>query len=127
MSTYSKIIAGCMSWGAWGRQFSTQEMITQIKTTLESGITTFDHADIYGAGHCETLFGEFLTELTRHSSVSREQLIITSKAGIKTNPQHYDFSPQYLLNSVDASLKRLNTDYLDMFLLHRPDYLFNAE
>ena len=46
MSRYSKIIAGCMSWGAWGRQFSTQEMISQIKITLESGITTFDHADI---------------------------------------------------------------------------------
>jgi predicted oxidoreductase len=98
-----------------------------LRAAIEAGYNHFDQADIYGDGHCETLFGEFLTELTNNSSVSREQLIITSKAGIKTNPQHYDFSRQHLINSVDASLKRLNTDYLDMFLLHRPDYLFNAE
>jgi predicted oxidoreductase len=123
----SRLIYGCMRIAGDNTQVDKTKGKLALRAAIEAGYNHFDQADIYGGGHCETLFGEFLTELTSNSSVSREQLIITSKAGIKTNPQHYDFSPQYLLNSVDASLKRLNTDYLDMFLLHRPDYLFNAE
>ena len=123
----SRLIYGCMRIAGDNTPSDRSKGKLALKAAIEAGYNHFDHADIYGGGHCETLFGEFLTELTSNSAVSREQLIITSKAGIKTNPQHYDFSPQYLLNSVDASLKRLNTDYLDMFLLHRPDYLFNAE
>ncbi len=98
-----------------------------LRAAIEAGYNHFDHADIYGDGHCESLFGELLTELTKETPTIREQLIITSKAGIKRDPQHYDFSDDYLTKSVDKSLKRLNVDYLDMFLLHRPDYLFNAE
>tara|TARA_R110001583_G_scaffold82363_2_gene218590 strand:- start:62 stop:559 length:498 start_codon:yes stop_codon:yes gene_type:complete len=75
----------------------------------------------------ESLFGELLTELNKETPAIREQLIITSKSGIRSTPQHYDFSRKYLISSVEDSLKRLNTDYLDLFLLHRPDYLFNAE
>ena len=123
----SRLIYGCMRIAGDNTPVDKTKGKLALRAAIEAGYNHFDQADIYGGGHCETLFGEFLTELTSNSSVSREQLIITSKAGIKTNPQHYDFSPQYLLNSVDASLKRLNTDYLDMFLLHRPDYLFNAE
>lgn len=93
-----------------------------IRAALEAGYNHFDHADIYGGGHCESLFGEVLSK----SPTLREQLIITSKAGIRSEPQRYDFSHEYLVNSVEGSLKRLKTDYLDIFLLHRPDYLFNA-
>ena len=98
-----------------------------IRAALGAGYTHFDHADIYGDGHCESLFGELLTELKKETPVLREQLIITSKAGIRPDPKRYDFSEKYLISSVENSLKRLNTDYLDLFLLHRPDYLFNAE
>jgi len=98
-----------------------------IRAALDAGYTHFDHADIYGDGHCESLFGELLTELKKETPAIREKLIITSKAGIRRDPQHYDFSKSYIVNSVESSLQRLNTDYLDMFLLHRPDYLFNAE
>lgn len=98
-----------------------------IRAALEAGYTHFDHADIYGDGHCESLFGEILTELKQETPALREQLIITSKAGIRSDPQRYDFSEKYLISSVENSLKRLKIDCLDMFLLHRPDYLFNAE
>ncbi len=98
-----------------------------IRAALDAGYTHFDHADIYGDGQCESLFGELLTELTKETPALREQLIITSKAGIRSDPQRYDFSAKYLISSVENSLKRLNIDCLDMFLLHRPDYLFNAE
>ena len=98
-----------------------------IRAALDAGYTHFDHADIYGDSHCESLFGELLTELNKESPALRDQLIITSKAGIRRDPQRYDFSTKYLITSVENSLKRLNIDYLDMFLLHRPDYLFNAE
>jgi predicted oxidoreductase len=98
-----------------------------LRAALDAGYTHFDHADIYGDGHCESLFGELLTELKKETPALREQLIITSKAGIRRDPQRYDFSPDYLTTSVEDSLKRLNIDCLDMFLLHRPDYLLNAE
>ncbi len=123
----SRLIYGCMRISGDNTAADKSKGKMALRAAIEAGYNHFDHADIYGGGNCETLFGEFLTELTTNSSLSREKLIITSKAGIKTNPQHYDFSHQYLVNSVENSLKRLNTDYLDMFLLHRPDYLFNAE
>lgn len=93
-----------------------------IKTAIEAGYNHFDHADIYGDGECEKLFGEII----KQSPSLRENIIITSKAGIRRTPQRYDFSREYLINSVEGSLNRLNTDYLDLFLLHRPDYLFDA-
>ena len=98
-----------------------------IRAALDVGYTHFDHADIYGDGHCESLFGELLKELIKESPTIRDRLIITSKAGIRHNPKRYDFSEKHLTSSVENSLKRLNIDCLDMFLLHRPDYLFNAE
>lgn len=97
-----------------------------IQAAIEAGYNHFDHADIYGSGECESLFGELLKESPR----LRDHMIITSKAGIRVannrSPQYYDFSNRYLTQQVETSLKRLNTDYLDLFLLHRPDYLFNA-
>lgn len=100
-----------------------------IRAALEAGYNHFDHADIYGDGECESLFGELLSE----SPSLRDNMILTSKAGIRLgnlpntgDPKCYDFSHDYLISQVEASLKRLNTEYLDLFLLHRPDYLFNA-
>ena len=93
MSKYSKIIAGCMSWGAWGKQFSTQEMITQINITLASGITTFDHADIYGDYTTENEFGHAFSK----SSIERESIQLISKCGI-----------QYVGGTRDNSIKYYN-------------------
>ena len=98
-----------------------------IRAALDVGYTHFDHADIYGDGHCESLFGKLFKELIKESPTIRERLTITSKAGIRQSPKRYDFSEKHLTSSVENSLKRLNIDCLDMFLLHRPDYLFNAE
>jgi len=100
-----------------------------IRAAIDAGYNHFDHADIYGGGASESLFGEVLKE----SPELRENLIITSKAGIRPKnddnsyaPTRYDFSEKYILDSVDGILARLQIECLDMFLLHRPDYLFNA-
>ena len=100
-----------------------------IRAALDAGYNHFDHADIYAGGECESLFSEVLAE----SPGLREQIIITGKCGIRlagepedSSPQRYDFSYQYIVDSVEASLQRLGSSYLDLLLLHRPDYLFNA-
>ena len=128
MRRYSKIIAVCMSWGAWGRQFSTQEMISQIKITLESGITTFDHADIYGEYTTEQEFGKAFS----NSGVERDKIQLISKCGIQHDGgtrdntiKHYNYSKEYIIWSVEKSLKDLQTDYLDLLLLHRPSPLMH--
>ncbi|MCP4326652.1 MAG: aldo/keto reductase [Alteromonadales bacterium] len=125
--TSSRLIYGCMRIAGGNTPADKVKGKLALRAALEAGYNHFDHADIYGGGHCESLFGEFLTELKQETPNIREQLIITSKAGIRRDPQRYDFSPEYLTSSVENSLKRLNVEYLDMFLLHRPDYLFNAE
>lgn len=101
-----------------------------IRAAIDAGFTLFDHADIYGGGECEALFGEVLQE----TSELREQIIIASKCGIRfagepqaEDPARYDFSPSHITRSVEASLQRLGVERLDLFLLHRPDYLMNAE
>jgi len=101
-----------------------------VLAAVEQGYTLFDHADIYGNGACEELFGELLAE----SAGLREQVLITSKCGIRfagtpteDSPQRYDFSADYINKSVEGSLRRLRVEQLDLFLLHRPDYLMHAE
>ncbi len=101
-----------------------------IRAAIEAGYNHFDHADIYGGGVSESLFGELLTE----SPELRDSMIITSKAGIRPRsdeadyaPTRYDFSQKYLLESVEGSLQRLGIEQLDMFLLHRPDFLMDAK
>ena len=129
-SKYSRIIAGCMSWGSWGKQFSTEEMIQQLNLTLEAGITTFDHADIYGDYTTETQFGKAL----KKSKVERENIQLISKCGIQyvgttrsNKIKHYNYSKDYILWSVEQSLKKLETDYLDLLLLHRPSPLMHPD
>lgn len=119
----SRLIYGCMRIAGDNSTQDRAKGKLAIKAALNAGYNHFDHADIYGGGECESLFGELLAE----SPSLRDDIIITSKAGIRRDPQRYDFSQEYLTSSVENSLKRLNTDYLDLFLLHRPDYLMDAQ
>ncbi|MBU9713567.1 aldo/keto reductase [Evansella tamaricis] len=94
-----------------------------VQTALENGANFFDHADLYGAGECEEIFAEAV-----HMNESvREKLILQSKCGIRPDKGMFDFSKEHILDSVDNILKRLKTDYLDVFLLHRPDTLMEPE
>lgn len=93
-----------------------------VRGALELGLNFFDHADIYGGGKCEEIFGEIL----KNNPGLREQILIQSKAGICPGVM-YDNSAEYLVNAVDGILKRLHTEYLDVFLIHRPDALAEPE
>jgi predicted oxidoreductase len=91
-----------------------------VKRAIENGINFFDHADIYGAGKSEVLFGEVL----KRNPQMREKIIIQTKCGICKG--YYDSSLEHILESVDKSLERLNTNYLDILLIHRPDTLMDV-
>jgi len=130
LNSFSKIIAGTMTWGSWGKQLSKGEKIDLIKHCLEIGITTFDHADIYGGYTNETDFGEAFST----SAVSRENVQLISKCGIQyvceardNKIKHYNYSKEYIIWSAEESLRNLKTDYLDLFLLHRPSPLMQPE
>lgn len=128
-TTLSPVIAGTMNWGVWDKKLNTQEMIHLINICIENKITTFDHADIYGGYTTEEQFGKAFDE----SKISREKLQLISKCGIqlegtRTNKiKHYDYSKEYIIWSVENSLKNLQTDYLDVLLLHRPSPLMVAD
>lgn len=113
----SQIIYGCMRISSLSK--STAEKL--IGTALDCGINMYDHADIYGAGKSEEVFGQAVKTL----NVKREDIIIQSKCGIRKG--YFDSSLKHIMQSVEASLKRLDTDYLDMLLIHRPDALANPE
>jgi predicted oxidoreductase len=122
----SRLSYGCMRIsGTWDPKEYTKVHEAAGKkavyAAVESGYTLFDHADIYGAGTCETLFGEVLKE----SPGLRKKILIASKCGIRDDV--WDFSAKHILWSCDQSLKRLKTDYMDLYQLHRPDYLANPE
>lgn len=108
------IALGCMRLTALDEQ-GTQRY---VRTALDLGANFFDHADIYGGGACEELFGKAI------AGIPRDQLIIQSKCGIVPG-KRYDFSKEYILNAVDGILQRLGIDYLDALLLHRPDALMD--
>lgn len=110
----SRVALGCMRIA----NKSTDEVEELVKTALDLGINFFDHADIYGGGQSEQVFGEVL----QRNPGLREKMIIQTKCAIVPG-KRYDFSKEHILNSVDASLKRLQTDYVDILLLHRPDAL----
>lgn len=90
-----------------------------IKASLDVGINFFDHADIYGAGKSEEVFAGSVKRL----GLKRDSMLLQSKCGIRNQVGMFDFSRDHILASVDGILKRLNTDYLDVLLLHRPDAL----
>lgn len=110
------IAIGCMRLNG----LSKQELETYIKTTLDIGLNFYDHADIYGGGACETAFAD---AIGMNASI-REKMILQSKTSIVPGVC-YNASKQYVRNSVDGILKRLQTDYLDFLLLHRPDALLD--
>lgn len=128
---FSSPIAGSMRWGVWGAQFSTEEYAGMIDACLQNGITSFDHADIYGDYTTEEEFGEVL----KGNSSLRQQMQIITKCGIqmiaKARPAHeiksYNTSRQHIIASAERSLKNFNTDYLDVLLIHRPDPLMHPE
>lgn len=126
----SPIIAGTMNWGAWQANFNTAQMAELIKSCVEFGITTFDHADIYGGYTTEAEFGAGFSK----SGIKREDIQLISKCGIQhvlgnrnNKIKHYDYSKDYIIKSVEGSLKNLQTDYLDILLLHRPSPLMQAD
>ncbi len=92
-----------------------------VQTALEIGANFFDHADIYGGGECEEIFADAI----HMNDDIREKIFLQSKCGIRKGM--FDFSKEHILESVDGILKRLNTDYLDVLLLHRPDALVEPE
>lgn len=112
------VALGCMRI----KDVSLKEAENLIHTSLELGCNFFDHADIYGGGECESFFADAL-----HMSPSiREKLLLQSKCGIVPGVM-YDFSKEHILTSVDGILRRLQTDYLDVLVLHRPDALMEPE
>lgn len=113
----SRLILGCMRMA--GKTVNEAKEI--IETAFELGINHIDHADIYGVGASEEIFAEAL----KLTNIKREELIIQSKCGIKKG--EFDFSYEYIMESVEGILKRLDTSYLDILLLHRPDTLMEPE
>jgi len=113
----STISLGCMRMN----NLSVKDAGTVIQTALDAGINFFDHADMYGGGESERIFAEAF----QSTFVPREDIYLQSKTGIRDG--YFDFSKEHILQSVDGSLQRLNTDYLDVLLLHRPDTLFEPE
>lgn len=114
----SAVALGCMRLTS----LTAKEAAAYMETALSMGVRFFDHADIYGGGDCERLFADALAQ----TSIQREDIWVQSKCAIVPGVM-YDFSKEHILNSVDGILKRLNTDYLDSLLLHRPDALMEPE
>ena len=113
----SEISLGCMRIAG----MSKQEIAALVHTAMDEGINFFDHADIYGGGQSEAKFAEAL----EMNAGLREKMLLQSKCGIRQG--FWDFSKAHILEAVDGSLMRLQTDYLDVLLLHRPDALVEPE
>ena len=112
------VTLGCMRLEA----LNVSEAAKYLEKSVSLGIDFFDHADIYGQGRCETLFSKALAE----TQLKREDLWIQSKCGIVSGVC-YDFDKEHILKATDGILKRLNVEYLDSLLLHRPDALMEPE
>jgi predicted oxidoreductase len=113
----SEISLGCMRISG----MSNQEIARLVNTSLDEGINFFDHADIYGGGKSEAKFAEAM----KMTPSLRQKMLLQTKCGIRQG--YYDFSKEHILEAVDGSLKRLQTDYVDVLLLHRPDALVEPE
>lgn len=126
----SRLVYGCMRIFGDGSVSDQQKGKIAIQTAFDEGFNHFDHADIYGNGKCEELFAAVLNDIPG----MREKICITSKCGIRGkdnphqgDPARYDFSKDYIIKSTESSLLRLEIETLDILLLHRPDFLMNAE
>ena len=119
----SAIVMGCMR--------IADKPLTQVERVIfeamKAGVNTFDLADVYGGGDCEKIFGVAIKDL----GVPRKDFILQTKCGIRKNGNgkivRFDFTKEHIINSVEGSLKRLNTEYLDVLLLHRPDTLVEPD
>lgn len=127
---FSNPTQGCMTWGKWGKKFSKKAYQQQIETCLTHGVSSFDHADIYGSYSTEAEFGEAFSQM----NLKRDEIQLISKCGIQLegpprNPKvkHYQYDASYIIKSVEQSLQYLQTDYLDLFLLHRPSPLMQVD
>jgi predicted oxidoreductase len=128
---FSRVVFGVMKWGVWGHRLNTGQMQSLIEQSVDYGVTTFDHADIYGHYTTEADFGKALQQ----SPGLRKKIQIVTKCGIKlvtpNRPAHkiksYDTSKEYILYSAEQSLKQLHTDYIDLFLIHRPSPLMQPD
>ncbi|MGY3725288.1 Predicted oxidoreductase [Granulicatella balaenopterae] len=112
-----RIGLGCMRMA----QLEVHEAVEVLEQALELGINFFDHADIYGDGESERIFGAAMKRM----NIPRESILVQSKCGICQG--YYDFSKEHIVASVDETLHRLQMDYLDVLVLHRPDVLMDPE
>lgn len=127
----SDIVVGTMRWGQWGAKMTTSEYEAMIDSALELGFSTFDHADIYGDHTTEAEFGAAIG----NKSSLRSKIELVTKCGIlrvcDNKPEHYikayDSSKAHILQSAEDSLRNLQTDYIDVLLLHRPDVLMDPD
>lgn len=126
----SRLAYGCMRIAGDGSRGGQDAGKRAIHAAVDAGYTVFDHADIYGDGMCESLFGEVL----RESPSLRDAILIIDKCGIRfagsgspDSPARYDSSPSHIVSSVEASLQRLGAEQIDVLLLHRPDYLMQPD
>jgi predicted oxidoreductase len=131
----SRLAYGCMRIsGVWERARFTPEHEAAgrgaVLAAYEAGYRHFDHADIYGNGVCEEIFGRVLRDVTG----MRDRILLASKCGIRwrgepvaSAPHRWDFSKSHILESCEASLRRLGTDRLDLYMLHRPDFLADPQ
>ncbi|TGK42296.1 aldo/keto reductase [Leptospira andrefontaineae] len=129
--SFSRLVYGCWRLHMDPKGSSSDRILEKIEVCLESGIDTFDHADLYGEYGNEEKFGIVL----KSRPDLKEKIKIVTKAGIQLpgpnrqgiSVKHYDTSGKYLTSSVENSLKKLNVDKIDLFLIHRPDPLMNAD
>lgn len=126
----SPVIAGTMNWGTWDKNLNTTQMSNLIQVFLENKVSSFDLADIYGGYTTEASFGKALEK----TKTDRTKLQLISKCGIQyvaesreNKIKHYQYDKDYIIWSVENSLKNLRTDYLDILLLHRPSPLMEAD
>ena len=115
----SAIILGCMRMPA----LSVNDAEKMIQTAMSLGVNFFDNATCYTAGEAEARFGDAFAQ----SGIPREDVIIQSKCGLNFERSEFDWTKENILSSVDDSLRRMRTDYLDVLLLHRPDLIFDPE
>lgn len=123
-----RIIAGTMKWGVGGKNLPNKQLAELIAYYVEQGVSLFDCADIYGNFSTEQAVGEAL----KASAIERSSIQLISKCGIQAQSEqrgvkvkHYNYDAHYILQQVEQSLNKLNTDYLDVLLLHRPSPLMD--
>lgn len=126
----SPVIAGTMNWGTWDKNLTSTQIANLIEVFIQNKITSFDLADIYGGYTTEASFGKALEK----SKIDRKKVQLISKCGIQyvsenrnNKIKHYQYDKDYIIWSVENSLKNLKTDYLDILLLHRPSPLMEAD